>query len=876
MESDVGAFVAQLMNLLDPSKTQEASRFVLELINTNAVEALRLSVAVINSPEAPPFAVKQCLQIINTVFRPSYSVSHSFLKTKWLRFPLNQRNQIQSALLKGLFQEDPVTRNIASVDLALIGSFDWSSMKETLLEYLSQPFTEPAKFSDNCRLGCIQVLNEFVFRKMLRPGDPIAEQKSLAVMPWFAGYIDNLTDADGPKAVELNELVKILRTLFPVFGIFFTDAGNRTQLLDLIMRKLGIPNTLVHASLYGLLYEVVVQFYRDSLVDGNRTMELTFSASITSIESGNVECAIAALEFWRKLAIFEKHVYDEAENIERARDSLDYLGLIEKGCESLMPAIFRSLVKLDESADFDDPNRVEISISAAKCLRAISVVAPKFVFERVSSAASEMVRNESWSVRAGGILALWAILRGEEKMKRRELFLAVFPTLTSSCLSDPSPIVTWAALRVLKGMLREFEIGNDLSVASQMLQTVVSIDKDSLMVKRQAMMLVNNYARWCHAFSDRATLRNHPGQPIFTNLMVYLTEQLAAAESREDEYMGIVVDAAFAVISAADVQDMNIRNHVMERLAQFVERIGLLGQSLAGTVDRQMIIKNMVSYCALITSALVVLKGHLMESEEMAVNVLAVLTKCLDLRDEMLFDEALISVAAAIPSLTSYLPPIIGQINQHILWALSIKSPETMRLACMCVFKLLNYCPDALAPVSGDLIGLLETNLNDNNCPIRVQQEIIRNIGAIVRFTGDFGLSKAPEYYERLKGFSTLNLNIEGSETDREIADGYFDAVIYGFHAVLVVADKVGLDAQFCREYRLIDNFFKKLARYPMIFTEQLMDSAVNYISDLVRLCAKPLNVYLHRQCIFEILDEAAEHFGSSIATAVKREIQKL
>ena len=875
MDQEVGEFVTQLMNLLNPATTEQASRFVLDLINSDAVRALRLAVTVINQDGTAPFAVKQCLQIIGTVFRPSAQVSQQVLAQRWMRLKLEQRNLIQSACLRGLFQDDPVTRNIAATDLAVIASFDWTGTGVPILEHLTEPFTDVDKFSDGCRVGCFQALKEFVFLKLLRSGQSVAQRNSGLFMPWLAQYLEGITESEGPKAQELVELVKIFRSLFPVFGRFFEEPAKRIRLLEMIMTKLQMPNGNLHAGLYGVLYEIVVMFYKDSLASGNRTMELVFSASIASLQSPCVLCPIAAFEFWARLSDFERQVKDHMNSVDWKKGDLEYQGLVEKTLEQLIPVIFLFLAKIEDDADFEDPNQTNVSVNAAQCLRAMSIVAPKAVFEMVKEKAFGMIHNDDWRVRAGGLTAFWAILKGEERMKRRELFVNGFGDLVGY-INDPSPIVTWTALHLMNGILKEFDVVNDLSMTVLLLRTIVGIDKAVLPVKTYTMRLIQTYADRCQMFSNHATLRDYASERVFTNLMDFLTQQLASSEERNDEYSGVLVDTIFKVISCADTQDENIRNQIMGKLGQFAERIVFFGQCLSGVTDRQLALKNMTNYCALITSSALVLKSRLSENEELVGHVLGVVTKCLDMRNEILFDEALISTAALIPCVGPLVQPFMGQITQHLLWAMGLQSPQTMIFASICIFKILSNCPEAFMPVISEFLGLCDRNLNDSNCPVKVKQEIMRNFGAIVRYTGEFGLSKAQEFYDRLKHFSATNLNIEHSGADREIAPRFYETLVYGYHSILLVSGNVGLAEQFCREYRAIANVFTRIAKYSDIITAELIDTIVAYLKDLVRLCAKPLSVYLHQKAVATLLDEACERYRSEDALALRQKISNL
>ena len=154
MEEELQQFVAQLVNLSNPERIEEANKYVTELIQNEMEKALQMSVVVVLTDGIPPVAVKQALNILRTVFTPKYSLQLSALKQKWIHFTDEARTQIKQAIIRGLFFEDPSTRGLAAVDLMLLAQLDWSRAEEELIVgALAGPFSDTENYNDVCRIG---------------------------------------------------------------------------------------------------------------------------------------------------------------------------------------------------------------------------------------------------------------------------------------------------------------------------------------------------------------------------------------------------------------------------------------------------------------------------------------------------------------------------------------------------------------------------------------------------------------------------------------------------------------------------------------------------------------------------------------------------
>lgn len=864
MEVELQQFVAQLVNLSNPERIEEANKYVTELIQNEMEKALQMSVVVVLTDGIPPVAVKQALNILRIVFTPKYSLQLSALKQKWIHFTDETRTQIKQAIIRGLFFEDPSTRGLAAVDLMLLAQLDWSRAEEELIVgALAGPFSDTENYNDVCRIGCCQALQELVQNKFITSSSSIAVERAPIYMGFLTRYIEGL---NGENSVEL---LRIFLTLFPVFGDVFRDFENRGNLIRMIASKLSVPRYHLHVVVYQVLLEIVRHFYGDSCVEGNPVMELIFAITIASLKSNDPELVEPSLTFWMHLARFERKIL--------RGQTQEYLGLAEKALEQLLPVFFTCI----QNTPFDEPplddfNSIDVSVLGEQCLKAFSAVAPVPVAKAIVETAPGLLKSSEWKQRAGGLIAFWCLVDIPNIEFGRQIFVTNF-TQFLPFLADSSPVVCDNALCLLRDLLITYpEVAYDSSSVNELLNAINTITTSNLTVLCRVMTLFSAYAKVSLSNMEKSTLRNYPDMPIYNAIMEVLLSKLEYSESAEYHVITHVAGAVVDVI-AATPESLEVVMGLVDKMKMFLDRIQALGGSLATEMNRDLVIRNMKTYCVILYSIIVRLGTMIDTIGSAPVATIDVLLKCLVIQDESLFEEALTTAVVLIEKAPNQLSSYIPAVMKHIIFALSQPSPVMVEASAVCLYGLLKQFTTEMRQYHKDLFQHFMALVENDRVPNRTRGPIIHTMSVILLESNPVDTEMLEAFYTKLNAISQLPANTQSRGVDKEAVASFYDAMVHGYYAVMKKSHESNAQQQFRARYRSVAVFFDRISSDPSVFSADLVEHIVAYLNEMIDLeFGRLLNVFIKRKSIYAILSSAICEFHSTKAEFVQKRINGL
>jgi hypothetical protein len=830
MQDEVDDFLSVILGLRsqNPSAIETSNISIQSLITHTPLKVLEFSSLLISTDGVPTFVVQQCLLFLKVVLNG----------IRWSELPPGLRNSVRTAVVRGVFFEDFVIRSIAALDVALVGSLEfaigsWGELLPTL-----EGVFRSSEYSIACQIGAVMAVRELVRSGLVTRASPGVEM----IAPTMTGAMVEIIHSADLPIVELREVVLVFGVLLDVFGFVFASEEDRSTLIVVLSRRFQIPDAQLHFALYGALFAFVRVFYSEIMGHMGSLFEIT----VASFQCGVTELVPPAMDFWSSLARFES-----------AQETNQ--GIVETAAPHLLPLLLDSLTQIPrDEVILHDFNDRDLSTWGVKCIKAVSRVAAKIVFEAIVQVSAEMCRRDDWRLRAGGLRALACIIRGESFDTRRAFFSSVIPVLFQFA-TDASVVVRALSFYVLGKTLLHFpNFLEDRNLVSQVLSLCFSVDRSDVLFGTYSVRLLDSTVR---ALGQRR-LDDSSFIQIFDFLMQLLDRPVDPILLRDTgEALALLLESApeFALPRLPGL------------LQHFLRRIHDFRASLPGVIERpEFVCANLDVHVVLVHAVTVRLGGGV---APFAVDAIAELLHCLNLRRPLLTDNALVTTTHVVHLAGPAALPFADRIMEILVGLQRCGSPSDAALSAVCAKSLFASLGSAIDGYARDFSGLLIQNLRAEAMPLRAKVDLLYALAEVVV---QCEAASPDELLAMLEGFAVVRLDPAHRESDGEIATSFYAAMINGYRAVLHRSPEL-MTSPVVRKFRMVSHVLDQISKY-----DAVDDVVVKEVGLLLKTLlasqavARRLNVFLTRSSVINILRIGWQEFNDMRMRHIESQITHL
>jgi hypothetical protein len=282
-------------------------------------------------------------------------------------------------------------------------------------------------------------------------------------------------------------------------------------------------------------------------------------------------------------------------------------------------------------------------------------------------------------------------------------------------------------------------------------------------------------------------------------------------------------------------------------LEHLLNRLSELGESLQ--------FGEMAVYCWIVASVAKRLHDGI---APFAGPTLSVLLACMELREPRLVEDAMVATVciAKFPC-----PEFTGRIIDNFLWAQASQSPVLVETSATCICHLFTAPAPVLVEASGRFVEAFARNLEDDVCTLQAKREIVFAFGQIILGVGPPAIVHCEFFLKMLVQFSRLRFDVVKDESDKEIAPGFYQALVSGYTAILRVAEGEVFLEEVIGQFRVISSLLDRIgdAVAKDVYTNELIVRTMEFVACALELFAKRVNQFLTHKSVKIILAVAWE-----------------
>jgi hypothetical protein len=376
----------------------------------------------------------------------------------------------------------------------------------------------------------------------------------------------------------------------------------------------------------------------------------------------------------------------------------------------------------------------------------------------------------------------------------------------------------------------------------------------------------------CHsieAFANVCRIQLEPA--VFSELFQFLAQILEVPGFESTQLVVPVGDAIAALIrwmpGPCAEQAPDVLQLFLGRLQQFAA-------SLSGALEHAAILQVMAVHCGIINE----IANRMREKIEPFVSpTLSVLLQCLDLRDHYLFEDAIIAVVSVIKNPFPEIAEFAMRIFNHLIWAQESESPILVEISAICICGLFKEPPPMLVEATPRFIEVLSHNLENDLLPLAAKRELIFAFAQVILGVGPPAIGYCEFYFSQLNQFSRHRFDVDHDQTDKEIAPGFYTALLAGYTALLKVIADTEFTEIFLKQFRVISVLLDRVYHTIQagVVEENLIRRSLEFFNQVLNMFAGRLSQFLTHKSVTGILifawEESSEEMAKYMLTRIRR-----
>jgi hypothetical protein len=669
-------------------------------------------------------------------------------------------------------------------------------------------------------------------------------------VPFCEAFVSILNISD----LNINELKLVLGSmtvLFEVIGALFDSVGNRSELIGLLIPKFHIADQSIHFALYNLLFEVFKKCYSGI----RENMQQIFDITIASLRCGVDAFIVPVLDFWYNIAKFEH-------KLSKYGGECDDITLT--GIPQLGPVFIDLLTRVGpDTVDSGDLNEVYLSAYAEKCLHWFCHIAGEKTFDAIVPIAGAWLQESDYSFRTAALILCKCVLEIDNHDCVLALFREHFDSLLAM-ITDSSVLVRTTAMSFFVKLFSKFpDFYQQPEMMEQYLRLVMAAGEADF----ETMGAV------CQSIEALANICRHRLDPsFFSVLFPFMTQVLELPGFESSPLVVPAGDAIAALLHWMPEQSLDQAPQILQVLLGRIQHFSTL---LSTAVERAPILQVMAVHCGIVNEIAIRMRQKIAPYVSVT---LSVLLQCLDVRDLYMFEDAIIAIVSVIRNPFPEVAEFALRIFDHLIWAQESESPILIETSSVCICELFKEPPPLLVDATSKFTDVISRNLEHDLLPFPAKRELIFAFAQIILGVGPPALVYLDFFFNQLNQFSRHRFDVLHDETDKEIAPGFYAALLAGYTAVLKVIADTDFVEIVIKQFRVISGLLDRISQAinAGVVEENLIARTLEFLNQVLLMFPRRVSQFLTHKSVSQILLFAWEESQEDLAKYMLNRIRQL
>ncbi|KAJ3358263.1 karyopherin beta [Allomyces javanicus] len=396
-----------------------------ELVNPNAAGHVRTSAG---------------LAIKNALTGQEASIKESKTQ-KWLAVDPTLRRQIKTAILGNLDSAagGPTAQVIAAIAAMDLPRNDWPELMQQLLANMTSGTS-----SENLKVHSMTAIG---YTCELIDASILATQSDNILTA-----VVNGARKDEPSARVRKQALDALANSLVFVKANFEREAERNIIMQVVCEATQAPEVPVQIAAYQCLIKIVDLYYKYMELYLKKAL---YGVTIFSMQSGESDVALQAIEFWNTVCEREYDLLAQAEeDAFMGRPTLEpCLHFTKNILKELVPVLFWLLSQKDEDDDDDDWTP---AMAAGTCLSLVALTVGHDIVPHALPLIEANLRSVEWRQREAAVMTFGAILEGPNAADLAPLVKQALPFLLDNTVDLNAHVkdtAVWTLGRVCEFML---------------------------------------------------------------------------------------------------------------------------------------------------------------------------------------------------------------------------------------------------------------------------------------------------------------------------------------------------------------------------------------------------------------------------------------
>ncbi|OHT01398.1 hypothetical protein TRFO_31837 [Tritrichomonas foetus] len=835
---DLSQHIAYLINTLsqEEGKRNEANEYLMNLLQNETPTLVQYSCHVVMSDKTPISAVQLSFILLHK--------STDFIISEWFRIDPKHRDFIKQAIVRGLFFDDLMIRNVASVVFSRVAKTDITcGFNYEIFNVVTQPIFEK-DYEMPCKVGCVFAMSELIANNVVSPKTPNYNLALTLYYQFLIFILQNHEQLQNERKLLLEKYIIIL----PFFKPCLKNVENRMRILNELQSLFEVNDNVLSDTLFKFLAMIFRTCY--SFPDfPKENMGKIFEYTAKALESeNNPELIVSALYFWINVAQFENRLIIQKRNDFRLGKESDIIihNIIAEVTKALIPPLVQIMITNSKDEPVNELNgEINVCAVVAECLKQFGKLTLD-VFNFIATNFESMRTHQNWQVRHTSLILLYCITSSSNYFDQLN-FLGQNILNITSMVNDNAYIVKDAALWITDVIFSTYkEIGTDDKFIEIVQSIIANGPVAPSILAIRICDLVRSIGELYRDLCDQSVL--------FSSMYEGLIDVLFTIFDRSDAVESLLGNhCTEAISSMIRSSPVTYEQFIINILGKTVEKIRNELQSFNITMNSVHLQTKLQLYCIIIWS---IAKRLGPAIEPYSEPVLQMLFHILQMKSVICQEDGLIALSALINALGEKIFPQAPQIIQIFKLSQESGSKEIIKTSAAvihCMFKSLGHLMKN-DEVNQEIVRIFIAQLQNENLDISAKVEILFAFAEMIRVLKD---AVAPAFDIFVGQLLIFQNSIASYDPDNTIL--IFESLLKGYSSLIEASKNNDYINLIVRNYRKsITPLFEKMCKYTEYFTPMLNRAILDYLRIALNAIAPRVNHQLNKRCVTSIVEQIA------------------